>query len=237
GDDLIGADELAVDAYTLAEGVQIWLCIQADAQSSGLEDGGNQRGGGAFALGAGDMGTAIGPLWVAERGQERPLASQVVLAVADEVAGALGVAEAIEPGQRLRVGGDRCLAHAVSPCQPRTTASAILATRVICLTSWTRTMSAPPAIARATVAAVPSTRSSTGVPRTRPMCDLREVPTSRGRAKARSSPSRASTRRFSSPARPKPKPGSRMRCSKGMPAAMASSILPASARVTSATGS
>src|SRR5262245_25563090 len=44
------------------------------------------------------------------------------------------------------------------------TASVIRAARDICLTSWTRMMEAPLAMERATVAAVPSRRSSGGRP-------------------------------------------------------------------------
>src|SRR3990170_3884409 len=54
-------------------------------------------------------------------------------------------------------------------------ASVMRQTCTIAATSWTRTMSAPWAMAIATVAAVPSRRSSTGRPSTAPMVDLREV--------------------------------------------------------------
>src|SRR5438105_13893963 len=78
---------------------------------------------------------------------------------------------------------------AASGIAPRTTASAMRATRAISLTSCTRTMSAPLAIAIATVAAVPSRRSSTGrPPSTLPIVDLREVPVRIGRPRTRSSP-------------------------------------------------
>ena len=49
-------------------------------------------------------------------------------------------------------------------------------------------MSAPPAMARLTVAMLPSRRSVVGKPSTRPMTLLREVPARMGRPSARSSP-------------------------------------------------
>ena len=92
---------------------------------------------------------------------------------------------------------------------PRTIASATSATCFISATSCTRTMSAPFAIAMATDAAVPKTRSSTGAPpSTAPIVDLRDVPTSSGRPSARSSPRRRSISRFCSGRQPKPNPGS-----------------------------
>src|SRR5918992_4722552 len=63
----------------------------------------------------------------------------------------------------------------------RTIASATRTVRAMCSTSWTRTTSAPLAIASATLAAVPSTRSLGGrPPRISPMKRLRDVPTSSG---------------------------------------------------------
>ena len=57
-------------------------------------------------------------------------------------------------------------------------------------TSCTRTMSAPLAIAIATLAAVPASRSLTGLPVIAPSVDLREVPTRIGRPSTSSSGSR-----------------------------------------------
>src|SRR5688572_10049613 len=68
--------------------------------------------------------------------------------------------------------------------------SAILAASAISRTSWTRTMSAPRRTAAATVAEVPSRRSSTPRPKTRPMKLLRDVPTTTGRPSDRNSSSR-----------------------------------------------
>ena len=59
-------------------------------------------------------------------------------------------------------------------------ASVIRTERTIGATSWTRTIRAPRSTAQTTVAAVPSTRSSAGLSRARPMNALRLVPTSTG---------------------------------------------------------
>src|SRR5579884_3937780 len=63
---------------------------------------------------------------------------------------------------------------------PRTIASATCTTRAMGRTSWTRTAAAPPAMAMAAAAAVPSTRSCSAVPRSRPRKRLRDGPTSTG---------------------------------------------------------
>src|SRR5579859_8531 len=99
------------------------------------------------------MDHAVAHVWIFQRGQQSALAREIILAVADELARALGVAEGVDPGQRS---GIRIEAHRASSSRPRTTASAMRATRAICRTSWTRTMSAPCAIQSAMVAAVPS---------------------------------------------------------------------------------
>src|ERR687897_215006 len=85
-------------------------------------------------------------------------------------------------------------------------------------TSWTRTIRAPRSTAHTTVAAVPSTRSSAGLSRARPMNALRLVPTSTGW------PSRVRRARSSSRAKlsrsrlPNPIPGSTTRASWSTPA-------------------
>src|SRR5207302_483454 len=107
---------------------------------------------------------------------------------------------------------------------PRTIASVILATRTMAPTSCTRTKSAPLAIATATVAAVPSSRSSTGRFNTLPMLPLREVPTKTGRPSAVSSRRRRRTSMFCGTVSPNPYPGSMMIRASGIPAATAAAI-------------
>src|SRR5207302_3705059 len=107
---------------------------------------------------------------------------------------------------------------------PRTIASVIRATRTMAPTSCTRTKSAPCAIATATVAAVPSSRSSTGRFNTLPMLPLREVPTKTGRPSAVSSRRRRRTSIFCGTVSPNPYPGSMMIRASGIPAATAAAI-------------
>src|ERR1700730_890672 len=104
-------------------------------------------------------------------------------------------------------------------------ASAILATRTIALTSWTRTMSAPPAILSATAVAVPSSRSPAGRSSVLPMNDLREGPINSGNPSWRNSDRRRMISRFSSRVFPKPMPGSTRMRSSVTPAARANSTL------------
>ncbi len=109
---------------------------------------------------------------------------------------------------------------------PRTMASATRRVRAMCATSCTRTMSAPDAMARATVAAVASTRSSGGAPSSSsPRNRFRLVPTSSGSppSAAFSSASRWSSSRFSAVPLPKPMPGSTMIRSRATPRSMAAS--------------
>ena len=85
-------------------------------------------------------------------------------------------------------------------------------------------MSAPAAMASATVAAPPATREAGGScsrPSAQPIADLRELPSSSGRPRLRSSPSRRTSSRLCSGPKPKPKPGSRISCSRDTPAASA----------------
>ena len=77
---------------------------------------------------------------------------------------------------------------------PRTIASATATTSTISATSCTRTMSTFAAAASATVAAVPNARSSTGFPVSRPIVDLRDVPSSVGKPSATRRSERAQQR-------------------------------------------
>ena len=81
-------------------------------------------------------------------------------------------------------------AVAAVEAQPRTIASPTRAARTFAWTSWTRTMSAPPAMPSAFAARVASRRSSAGSPRTRPRVDFRLTPSRIGRPsrRKRSSP-------------------------------------------------
>src|SRR5262249_38621325 len=128
----------SVDLDTLAEGVQVRLRVEAGWNPRRAQDRREQRRRRAFALGTGDVRDAIRPLRIVEQREQRSHAGDIVLAVAAEFArelpGALGAAEAVEPGQRFPI-TQSCVAHACASDQPRTTASAMRATRAISLTS------------------------------------------------------------------------------------------------------
>src|SRR5690606_8081287 len=125
-------------------------------------------------------------------------------------------------------GGPRRLLHRFSPPwaaaaatgSARTNASTTRRARSMASTSWTRTRSAPCTTAVTTAARVPSRRSWGGVPRTSPRKDLREGPTRRGRPQWRNRPSWPSRTRLSWVRLPKPRPGSRMSCSRATPASV-----------------
>ena len=96
-------------------------------------------------------------------------------------------------------------------------ASLIRAARTLASTSWTRTISAPPAIPSAVVASVASRRWSAGRSSTRPSVDLR---TSRAGSagRARGAPRARQEHEVCSAVLPNPKPGSTMRSSRRTPA-------------------
>ena len=106
GEELL-VQRLAVDPDALAERVQVGAGEQAGAQSGGAQAGFDHRGGGAFALGAGDMDGGASVLRVAHAAQERADAVE-----GEHGAGAAGqraaleVREAHQPVDRGVVGGE-----------------------------------------------------------------------------------------------------------------------------------
>ena len=121
-------------------------------------------------------------------------------------------------------------------CQPRTMASAMRATRRLAATSCTRTRSTPAAMPSAVVASVPSRRWSGGSPSTRPMVDLRLVPSNTGRPSRRRTARSRSRARFWVALLPNPMPGSSTSCASLQPRRRARSTAAPRSAITAVMG-
>src|SRR5487761_1398047 len=92
------ADEAAINADTLAERVQVRLCIEAGAQASRAQDTLDQGSGRTFAFRTRDQRAGIIQVRIAQPREQGSFAFEIFLAIARKRATALIIAETVEIG-------------------------------------------------------------------------------------------------------------------------------------------